>query len=214
MTKTVERIIQLFNSDNRSIRSILLDIGFSETALSEWKREKSKPTTEALTKIAKYFNVTTDYLLGLSDNPKSNAEIPYNDFIPMPVIGSISAGYDGVAVEEQLGTCPVSDMSLHGYPREECFVLRVKGSSMYPNFHEGDHVLVHRQTSVDSGEIAIVLYDNAEATLKKVEYVTGKNWVKLIPFNPEYETKIIKDHDLEQCRVLGKVITIVYRENL
>lgn len=180
--------------------------------LSTWKNGNAR--NDHLASLAKYFEVSVDYLLGLSDNPRANAEIPYNDFIPMPVIGSISAGYDGVAVEEQLGTCPVSDMSLHGYPREECFVLRVKGSSMYPNFHEGDHVLVHRQSSIDSGEIAIVLYDSIEATLKKVEYIKGKNWVKLIPFNPEYETKIIKDHDLEQCRVLGKVITIVYRENL
>ncbi len=214
MTPTVEKIVKLFDQDPRSARSLLLEMGFSETALSEWKRNKAKPTIEAIIKIANYFNVSADYLLGITDIPKIDGELPIDDFMYMPVIGSISAGYEGEAIEEELGKTQVLDNSLHGYPREECFVLRVKGSSMYPNFHEGDHVLIHRQSSVDSGEIAIVLYDSIEATLKKVEYIKGKNWVKLIPFNPEYETKIIKDHDLEQCRVLGKVITIVYRENL
>ncbi len=69
MTPTVEKIVKLFEADSRSARSLLLEMGFSETALNEWKRGKAKPTTEALTKIAKHFKVSTDYLLGLTDNP-------------------------------------------------------------------------------------------------------------------------------------------------
>ena len=41
------------------------------------------------------------------------------------------------------------------------------------------------------------------ATLKKVEYVLGEDWMKLIPINPEYQPKTIEGADLELCRVLG-----------
>lgn len=64
---TVKRITALFENSEKSKRSILLELGFSPTALAEWNRGKAKPTVEAIIKLAKYFNVSTDYLLCLSD---------------------------------------------------------------------------------------------------------------------------------------------------
>lgn len=54
-----------------------------------------------------------------------------------------------------------------------------------------------------------VLYNGDEATVKKVHYVYGEDWLELIPINPEYETKRIEKHDLENCRVLGKVVKLI-----
>lgn len=67
MDITIERIVELFENETKSNRAILLDMGFSTSAFTDWKRGQSKPTTEGLKKIAKYFNVSADYLLGLSD---------------------------------------------------------------------------------------------------------------------------------------------------
>lgn len=52
-----------------SARSILNELELSPTALSEWNRGKSHPTVETIIKLAKYFDVSTDYLLGLTDEP-------------------------------------------------------------------------------------------------------------------------------------------------
>lgn len=68
---TIEKITKLFEKSGKSARSILLELDLSETALSEWKRGKAKPTTEALTKLADYFDVSVDYLLGRTDIPIS-----------------------------------------------------------------------------------------------------------------------------------------------
>ncbi len=83
---------------------------------------------------------------------------------------------------------------------------------MYPQFIDGDLVLVHKQNHVDSGTIAVVLYNGDEATVKKVIYKYGENWLDLVPTNPEYMTKHIENEDLEQCRVIGKVISLVLRK--
>ena len=39
--------------------------------------------------------------------------------------------------------------------------------------------------------------------MKKVEYVMGEDWMKLIPLNPQYPPKMIEGADLEQCEVIG-----------
>ena len=46
-----------------------LDLGFDSGAVSNWKKGRAKPGTDAIIKIAEYFNVTTDYLLGKTDDP-------------------------------------------------------------------------------------------------------------------------------------------------
>lgn len=75
-----QRLNALFQEERArgtSARSILLQLGMSETALAEWNRGKSKPTLGAIVTLARYFNVSADYLLGLTDErrPLSDVEI-------------------------------------------------------------------------------------------------------------------------------------------
>jgi repressor LexA len=68
---------------------------------------------------------------------------------------------------------------------------------------DGDKVLILRQTTLNhSGEIGAIMYEDY-ATLKKVEYVNGEDWLKMIPVNPQYPPKRIESSELEECRVLG-----------
>lgn len=74
---------------------------------------------------------------------------------------------------------------------------------MYPLYLHGDKVLILRQQSVDSGAIAAVLYDDDKATIKKVEYANGEDWLRLVPLNLEYEPKTIVGEELQRCRIIG-----------
>ena len=42
-------------------------INYSQTIIGEWESGKKQPAAEAIISLAKFFNVTSDYLLGLSD---------------------------------------------------------------------------------------------------------------------------------------------------
>lgn len=177
--------------------------------LATWKNGNVR--NDHLIQIADYFNVSVDYLLGRTDNPSAIPEnlnhISSDSVILYHVIGAISAGYDGDSEFSPTGEeLLVPKHLLKTHHAEDYFVLEVKGNSMYPLFMSGDKVLIRKCDSVDSGTVAAVGYNGEDATLKKVEYVQGKNWVRLIPRNPEYPTKIIKDADLEQCRVYGEVV--------
>jgi len=115
------------------------------------------------------------------------------------------------AVEEiGLGYIAIPRSLLRGYPEDECSVLRVKGSSMYPKMIEGDVVIIHIQDTVESGECAVVL-NGDEGTIKTVRYNEQHRWIDLIPANPEYETKRIQGRESERVHIFGKVLAS-YRE--
>lgn len=60
-----------------------------------------------------------------------------------------------------------------------------------------------------SGRIGIMLLGDGEATVKRINYKTGEDWIELIPINPEFKSKRIEGADLEKCRVVGRVIKVI-----
>ena len=208
---TVEKITKLFDESGKSANSILKELDFSPTAFSEWKRGKAKPTTDALKKLADYFDVSVDYLLGRTNNPKgdwSRENFPSEDIVYVPIIASVAAGFDKNIKElddHELQEVPAS--IIRGYDPSEIFAFIVSGESMSPKFLDGDRVIVVRQDSVDPDDIAIVAYDDYEdGTIKKVSYEQGCDYVDLIPLNSKYEPVRLQGEQLQGCRIIGKVI--------
>lgn len=153
--------------------------------------------------------------MGWTNNPKDNERDtsltpPPEHIVFFDELGKICAGYDGGVDEIPTGRkIPIPSSMLNGRDESEFFTLRVSGNSMYPRILEGDTIFCLRTDSVDSGDIAVVIYNGDEATVKKVKYVEGEHWLELIPFNPEYPTKHIEGSDLELCHVQGKVIKLI-----
>lgn len=186
------------------------EIGVSSGAITSWKNGRV-PHYSTLLSIAKYFDVSVDYLLGKTDIKKDPPGVmPIGNLIPLKLIASVRAGYGGTAIADWDGDYEmIPEFILRGYPPEECVMMKVQGNSMYPRLLNGDRIVVHVQSSVDSGDVAVVIYNGDEGTVKKVNYVSGEDWMELIPNNPEYQTKRIEGADLEQCRVYGKVIGMI-----
>lgn len=65
----VERIIDLLSKKEVSASKMMKDLGFSSGLFSQWKSGMQNPSNDKVQKIAAYFNVTTDYLLGNTDSP-------------------------------------------------------------------------------------------------------------------------------------------------
>ena len=90
----------------------------------------------------------------------------------------------------------------------EYFGLQIKGDSMEPKFSEGDVVIVRKQSTIQSGEIAIVLINGDEATIKKVVLFDGG--ISLVPTNQAYEVKTFTNEQIEKLpvQILGKVVEL------
>lgn len=210
---TSERLKEAMTLRNIKQADLVRSTGIDKGSISLYVSGKYSPKGDKLYKLATALNVSSAWLSGfnvpMQDNDfySSSLKSPEvtEDIVTFPVIGEIAAGYDNIAVEDWGGeTVEIPISYLHGRKKEEYIVLSVKGDSMYPLYMDGDKVLILRQSTLNrSGEIGAVLYDSDYATLKKVEYVMGEDWMKLIPINPEYQPKTITGPDLEQCRIIG-----------
>lgn len=69
MTKMVERIVKIMEQRNENAYTVERNANLPISSISAWKKDKFKPSTEAIIKLATYFNVSADYLLCLSDEP-------------------------------------------------------------------------------------------------------------------------------------------------
>ncbi len=202
---TLERIQKLLSQNNISVYKLSKEIGLNKTFLTNWTSGKAKPSADALYKIADYFNVSVDYLLGRTEHFAQ--EFSENEMYTFPVIGTICAGYDGNAEESYTGEDMIVPPHLIKTRNpDDYFVLEVRGDSMSPLLENGDKVLIRRCNSVDSGTVAAVGFNDEQATVKKVEYIKGEDWMRLVPRNPDYPVITIKGSDLELCRVYGEVV--------
>lgn len=203
-----ETLKLLMTKNNVTNYRLALDLNTSKTTIANWLNGISTPAMKILQKIADYFGVSVDYLYGMEKEP--NNVYPVETITVFDEIGSVAAGYDSLAVENLTGKkIEIPTSMLGGRPKSDFFILKVKGNSMYPRLLEGDDILCLRCDSVDSGDYAVILYNSDEATVKQVRYVYGEDWLELIPANPEYAPKRIVGADLQQCKVLGKVIKLI-----
>lgn len=179
----------------------VLDI--QKAAISKYENGRAEPSTEVLKKMSAYFGVSIDYLLG---NPpaKSSVQKPIGRGIRIPVLGRVVAGIPIEAIEEILDYEEITpELAATG----EFFALKVRGDSMEPTLKDGDVVIVKKQPTVDSGDIAIVLVNSDDATVKEIkESPTG---ITLIGHNAAvYTPQFYSNHDIETLpiQIIGKVV--------
>lgn len=205
-----QKLQEAMNKSNLSYGEIANLTNIPKSAIHRYiSGETPKIPLDRLEKIAQTLGVSAAWVIGWDKQNENNKSFPTpkttDEFITFPVLGEIAAGYDSIALEDWDGdVVDIPTSYLKGRTAADFFVLRVKGDSMYPAYHDNDRVLILKQTTLNySGQVGAILYDGEYATLKKVEYVTGEDWLRLIPINPTHPPKMIQDTDLERCRVIG-----------
>lgn len=169
-------------------------------------------TQSKIEAFAKVLNTTASDLMGWdesSSSTRTSSEGNMNVFSYVQYAGPVAAHFNATPVEEhELRRIPPE--WLGNRRPEDFFIASVDGNSMYPHYQHGDDILCLRCSDMGySGRVGIMVFGDGEATLKKIEYKAGEDWIDLVPFNPEYTTKRIEGADLEQCRVVGRVIRVI-----
>lgn len=174
-------------------------IYISQPAYSKYEVGTASPNPETLSKIADALDVSVDYLLGSDSQPARPG------YIRIPVLGRVAAGIPIDAIEEVIDW---EDISTEAAGDGEYFGLQIKGHSMEPKISDGDVVIVRRQPDVDSGDIAVVLVNGDDATVKRIK--KSPQGVTLIPSNPAYEPMYYSNKEIESLpvQILGRVVEL------
>lgn len=193
----MNRIRELRKKTGLSQSDLARELHIHQTAISQWETQKTEPDIEKMGAVADFFGVTTDYLLGRSDDAPPE-QMPSNLFgvseqvmHRVPLFGAVAAGAPIYADGE---TREYVDA-----PSKADYALTVQGDSMEPDYIDGDIVYIRKQETVDDGRIAVVIVDDA-ATLKRV--YRKKNGVSLVSLNPKYAPMDF-DASFGGVRILG-----------
>lgn len=191
--KTFEELLKI---NKTTVYRVAKDTGIAPSTLSDWKNGRSAPKADKIRRLAAYFGVSTDYMLGGSraDLREVSAEAAR-----IPIIGEIRAGSPIITNESVLGyeCADVED-------RDEYFYLRVQGDSMKNiGMIDGSLVLFRKQQYAEDGEIVACLVGGDSATVKR--FRRAKRTIYLMPENEDYQPLKLTTDDFEsgEARILG-----------
>ena len=127
-----------------------------------------------------------------------------NDSRELSVLGRIAAGTPIEAIQHERDRMVVPESLLGA---GEHYVLEVQGDSMInAGIYDGDHVIIRKGSTANSGEIVVALVMGEEATLKRLRRKGAS--VALEAANPAYETRIFGP---DQVQVQGKLVGLIRR---
>lgn len=190
----------LRSKTNQTQATVAKAIGVDRTTYAKYESGASEPSFEMLQRMAKYYNVSVGFLMGETELSTNS------DHIRIPVLGRVAAGIPIDAIEEVIDWEDISaDMVVGG---AEYFGLQIKGDSMEPKISSGDIVIVRKQPDVESGEVAVVLVNGDDATVKRVKKSAAG--ITLIANNPAYDPVFYSNEDIEKLPVaiLGRVVEL------
>ena len=128
-----------------------------------------------------------------------NFNLTRREVVNVPLIGQVAAGQPLLAVENITGYFPIPAEFI---PKEEVFMLNVKGESMVnAGIYDGDQIIVKQQSTASNGEIVVALVDDS-ATVKRFYKENGH--IRLQPENDFMEPIIV-----DSCEIIGKVIGLI-----
>lgn len=195
---------RLLRSHGVTVYQVAKATGIAASTFSDWKNGRSTPKADKLARIAEFFSVSLDELLG-TDLGLRSAETSYRSLRAskmVPVIGVIRAGSPIVTNETMLGRefADVEDV-------EDYFYLEVCGDSMKDcGIVNGTYVLFRKQQYAQNGDIVACLVDGESATVKRFEKRNHR--IILSPENDAYDPIVLMPEDFEmgRSRILGVAI--------
>lgn len=170
-------------------------VGVKPTTYVRWETGTNSPNRKLIA-LAKFFNVSTDYLMTGAESLKDEKR----NIVRVPVLGRVAAGIPIDAIQEIEGW---EEMYKPGAKEGEYFALHIKGSSMEPRMREGDIVIVRRTEAFENGDTCIVLVNGNEATCKIVQ--KQENGITLIGYN----TAVYPPHFYSSEEVVNLPVKII-----
>lgn len=199
----IDRVESLITENGIKKGAFCAMLGRGRTWIDDWKRGRSLPDENTISRIAEVLQTTPAYLMGETDDPSPLPSGAWEADMGnvAPLLGTVRAGLPMYAEENIEDYIPIRQADGAKY-----FWLRVRGDSMNAaGIFDGDEILVRQQPEVEDNQIAVVLVNGDEATVKR--FRRQGDTVSLIPqsYNPAHQIQL---YNIKQTtvRVVGLVV--------
>ncbi|MBQ8749678.1 MAG: helix-turn-helix domain-containing protein [Clostridia bacterium] len=194
-----DKIRELRRKFKLTQNDLSIKLNVSNGTIAMWETSKRSPDLETVDRLAKFFGVTVDYLLGREEKIIIKK---------IAVYGTIPAGIPTEMIDNSFIE-DYEDINLNDFnPNFEYFGLKVKGDSMYPEFRNGDTLILRKQENCENGDYCAVSINHTECTFKKI--IKHNNGITLQPLNPVYEPKFYTNEEVKSMpiTILGIVVEV------
>lgn len=148
----------------------------------------------------------------ISDHADRRALELDSSFVRLPFYQDIaaSAGPGALAVSEQNDSVIAFARSFLrdlGAVPDRCSIIRARGDSMWPTIPDASLLIVdHSQTEIANGCIMVLDVDG-DLLVKRVHRRLN-GMIDLVSDNPTYPPETLPPADLQQLRVIGRVVYV------
>ena len=200
----VNRLKELREKKGLLQKDVAKYLNVSVSTYSFWEKGTYEPDQKSLIKLANFFEVSIDYLLGRTDldffifdskiiyypNP---ADVDHKE----PHILSPADPYHFKEL-----------FKLKSYHDSNISTLEVSDDSMAPRICKGDLVKIQKQKEYEENNIVAIILDKNEITLRKIKKENNGMW--FLSTNPSYPPLFYSNTELNESKVLflGKVYSL------
>lgn len=208
-----ERIAALRKERSMTQPMLASKMNVSQSTVTSWENDRRGIGNDDLVKLATLFHVSTDYLLGKSDQPDPLDKLIANtqkhmDLAtePIQVYGTIHAGNAAWADEDIIGKVMVSPQLIQEYGYQNLFALQVNGESMNKRIPNGYVAVFAKDIEPESGDVVAVLIDGEDAMIKVFRRTS-----QAVIFQPDswlqtFQTYTYRKDDEQDYRIIGKFL--------
>lgn len=196
--KNLQYYMEINNKDRNDLAR---DLNLPYTTITSWCKGEFYPRIDKIQLLANYFNIQKADLVESRNTlaHTSNSAVVF-------VYGTIPAGIPMECIEDVIDTEEISADMLKG--DKQYFGLKIKGNSMYPDYLDGDTIILEKTDDCESGDECCVMVNGSDGTFKKV--IKNENGIILQPLNSEYQPMFYTNEQIKSLpvRIIGKVVEL------
>lgn len=195
-----------------TLDDVALRVGVAKSTIQRYEKGKieklKQPVIEA---IAAALDADPAWICGKTQAVGHYTQSAAPRIVRVPVLGLVPAGIPIEAIEDIVDWEEIPAALCSG--DREYFGLRVKGDSMYPDYLDGDTIIVRKTPAFESGDVCVVYVNGFDATLKRVKVDESGAWT-LIPRNPEYPPKTYSAREVQTVPVSVAGVVVELRRKV